>query len=164
MAGAVPQLLAGALGAAVFSQLPAFARQYLQRLGGHLAEAEARATQIHIDAASFGLSTDAYLARFLDSPAHALEGQRMQISLAAARSLREAHDALLDSPAWKLPITLVSHLDPALAKATLGIYEAALPLSPQGALYALSGCLIGIALPRGFAAWQRRFNRKKATP
>jgi len=164
MASAIPQLLAGASGATVFSQLPAFAQQYLQRLGGHLAAAEARAAQIRADARSFDLSPDAYIAQFLDSPSHALEGQHMQASLAAAESLRDTHDAFLASPAWKLPLTLFSHLDPFLAKATLRVYEPALPLSLQGALYALLGCLLGAALPRIFMAWRRRRpSRSKVT-
>ncbi len=164
MASAVPQLLAGATGATIFSQLPAFAQQYLQRLGGHLAAAEERATQIRADARSFDLSPDDYIARFLDSPSHVLEGRHMQASLAAAERLRDTHDTFLASPAWKLPLTLFSHLDPLLAKATLRVYEPALSLSLQGGLYALLGCLIGAAVPRIFTAWRRRrLRRSKVT-
>jgi hypothetical protein len=73
--------LAGLAGGGALAQFPEFYQQYLQRLAGRMDEVRQRADEIARDAVASGLDVQAYIARFLDSPAHAMEGERMAEAL-----------------------------------------------------------------------------------
>src|SRR3546814_7752035 len=82
--------LGAATGGSLLSQFPEYYIHYVQRLGGRVDQARLRAAEIREDAATMGLSVEDYVASFLDSAPHSLEGARM-----TERS--EAHTSELQS-------------------------------------------------------------------
>lgn len=144
-------ITAALAGGGVLAQFPEYYQQYLQRLAGRLDEQRQRAQEIANDASAQGLDVQAYIARFLDSPSHALEGERMADALESATRLGTAYDALARADAWQqLPIFL-RHVDPALAHDTGSLFQPALPLGLAGLIYALVGAAIGILAVGGGA-------------
>lgn len=137
-------ITAALAGGGALAQFPEYYQQYLQRLAGRLDELHQRAQEIANDAAAQGLDVPAYIARFLDSPAHALEGERMADTLESATRLGTAYDALARADAWQQLPLFLRHLDPALARDVASLFQPALPLGLAGLIYALFGAAIGI--------------------
>ena len=140
--------LAATLGAAT-SQAPEFAQQYRQRLGGALDELARVITRFDADAAAEGLVRDAALARYGASDDEFLARRGASVRGDIARLARlQAHAARLEeTPPTVRPLLIAREGDVPIARATLAIYEPALPLTASGATYGLSG------LGAGFLAW-----------
>ena len=139
-------LIAVLIGGLLGSQAPEFAQQLYQRLEGRADIALARRAEIEADARSRGLETDAYVALFLDSPVHALEGRRMQASLARAAEVARLREGFAAASDLTRPL-LVLGTDRDLALAAARAYRPALPLSPAGLLYGLvSAAFVALAL------------------
>lgn len=140
-----------ALSGIAFAQLPAFIQQYLQRLGGHIAEARSNLTQV-ADAAAY---------RALDAPARdALTASLEQ----RTADLANAEAAISAASTSLRPFVFVREVDPEIALATLRIFEPALPLSSAGFIYGLAGIVMGWAIyevcKAPLAAARRRRNRR----
>lgn len=144
-------ITAALAGGGALAQFPEFYQQYLQRLAGRLDELRQRAAEIANDAAAQGLDVQAYIARFLDSPAHALEGERMAEALENAARLGTAYDALARADAWQQFPLFLRHLDPALAGDAASLFQPALPLGLAGLIYALFGAALGVLAVGGGA-------------
>ncbi len=128
----------------LFSQLPGFAQQYHQRLAGRLDVALDRAAEIEADARDMNLSVEAYIALFLESDNHALEGRRMRDSLARAERLQAYERSVNEAPPILAPLVVVARLDPSLGREVLRLYRPQLALAPHGLAYALAGAVIGL--------------------
>ena len=143
--GTVVAALAG-LG---FAQFPAFIQQYLQRLGGHVDEAQLNLSQITGNAS----------VRALDAPVR----QVLAVSLEARVSDLEAGEQAIGGAAASVrPFIFVRELDIDIAVATLRAFEPALPLSMAGLIYGLAGIVVGwlfyeaLKTPVGLVARRRR--------
>ena len=113
-----------------FAQLPAFIQQYLQRLGGHVDEAQLSLSQI----------TAGAHARTLDAPM--LEA--LTVSLGRRVSALEAGErAISGASASVRPFVFVREFDIDIAMATLRAFEPAVPLSIAGLAYGLTGIVAG---------------------
>ena len=113
-----------------FAQLPAFIQQYLQRLGGHVDEAQLNLSQILAGAQ----------ARTLDAPTLEV----LTVSLEArVTALAAGEQAIGGASASVRPFIFVREFDVDIAMATLRVFEPALPLSIAGLLYALTGIVAG---------------------
>lgn len=143
--------MAGLAGGGALAQFPEFYQQYLQRLAGRMDEVRQRADEIARDAVASGLDVQAYIARFLDSPAHAMEGERMTEALESAARLDAAYGALAHAGAWQRLPLFVRHFDSALARDTGSLFQPALPLTFGGLIYALAGAAVGILAVMGGA-------------
>jgi hypothetical protein len=148
--GAVEGLFDRALcvmGAVIFSQMPEFMQQYLQRLGGHLDEARRQLLQFQRTAAESGLTLNQLIAETGASPDPAVAKLGDVMSGAAARvdALQTAQLALQHASLWTRPFVFLRYLDPAIAHATWTIFQPAVPTTIEGLAYALVGmlCLIG---------------------
>lgn len=119
--------IAAVVGAAVFSQLPEYVQQYLQRLGGHRDEA-LRFLQI-LQADSVG-RTSALLA---DAEARATD-------------LSQAYDVIAQAAPLARPVAFLTHIDLEIAAATLSIFRPAVPLTPEGLFYAGTGLILAVAV------------------
>ena len=143
--------LAALAGGALSSQLPEFAQQYLQRLGGQLDQLRRQTEALRSDAAAEGLTLRGYVDLFVgsDVSAHQRAGRRMLELVQDYESVQSAHDALIATTPLLRPAALFQHLDPLLAQATFNAYSPALPLTASGAIYALAGgavlwlCVLG---------------------
>jgi len=145
------QILAGLTGGGALAQFPEFYQQYLQRLAGRMDEVRQRADEIAGDAMANGLDVQTYIVRFLDSPAHAMEGERMAEALESAARLDAAYGALAHAGAWQQLPLFLRHFDAALARDTGSLFQPALPLTFGGLIYALDGAAVGILVIMGGA-------------
>jgi hypothetical protein len=136
-------------GGAAFSQFPEYYVHYLQRLGGRIDQARQRAAEIREDAAAKGLTVEDYVATFLDSAPHDLEGARMTESIFQLDRMEAAYRALRDATTLERPIAFAEHFNTGLAEAVLGDFAPALPLTPEGFVYAGCGALLGLAVCSG---------------
>jgi uncharacterized membrane protein len=140
--GLVDRLLC-VLGAVLFSQGPEFMQQYLQRLGGHLHEAQ-RQLGLFRDAASrSGATLEEFIAQTRTNPNAAVAqlSSVMHDAIERTASLQTAHDALAHSSLWAKPFIFIRHLDPDIARATWAAYLPAVPTTVEGLLYAVTGML-----------------------
>jgi hypothetical protein len=153
--------LGAATGGAAFSQFPEYYAHYVQRLGGRIDQARLRAEEIREDAAAKGLSVEDYIENFLDSAPHSLEGARMSESIFQLDRMEAAYNALREAPVMQRPFTFVEHMNTGLVEATLGDFKPALPLTPEGLVYAGCGALAGLILIFGSRRVLRRRRRKE---
>ena len=136
------------IGAVVFSQIPEFMQQYLQRLGGHLDEARRQLLHFQQAAAQSGLSLD----RLIDhttanaDPAVARLSAVMTDAIARVDTLAAAQSAIQDASFWSRPFVFLRHVDLAIARATWAIFKPAVPTTVEGLTYALFGMLVLVAI------------------
>ena len=154
--------LAAASGGAALSQFPEYYAHYVQRLGGRIDQARLRAQGIREDAATLGLSVEDYIRSFLDSQPHALEGERMAESIFELDRMEAAYHALREAPVLQRPFTFAEHMNTGLVDATLGDFAPALPLTPEGFVYAAVGAFAGLAAVFGSRRLLRRRRRHRA--
>jgi hypothetical protein len=153
--------LAAVTGGAALSQFPEYYTHYVQRLGGRIDQARLRAEGIREDAAAMGLSVEEYIQSFLDSEPHALEGARMAESIFDLDHMEAAYHALREAPVLERPFAFAEHMNTGLVDATLGDFSPALPLTPEGFVYAAVGALVGLALVFGSRRILRRRRRHR---
>jgi len=141
-------LAAGVILAAVVAQVPEFAQQYLQRLGGQIDEIDLQVEALDRRAAEAGLARGAYVRRFLDNDDRVIkgEGEYMVAVLARHTLLHAAYDAMVVAPLWQRPLRMVRHHLPETSRATLAVFKPALPLTAEGLAYAAAGFFGGWAL------------------
>jgi hypothetical protein len=145
--GLIDRLLC-VLGAVLFSQGPEFMQQYLQRLGGHLQEAQRQLGLFRQAASQSGQSLEQFIAetRTNSHAGVAHLSSVMNDAVDRTASLQAAHDALTQSTLWTRPFVFLQHVDPAIAQATWTAYQPAVPTTVEGLLYALSGMLVCLLL------------------
>lgn len=156
------------IGTIIFSQIPEFMQQYLQRLGGHLDEARRQLQQFHQTAAQSGLTLDRLIEQTTANadPAVAKLGGVMTEAMTRVDTLEAAQTAIQHASLWSRPFVFLQHIDSSIAHATWAIFKPAVPTTLEGLVYALCGMLVllttyhlGIKLPVA-RAWGRRSQRK----
>jgi hypothetical protein len=158
------------VGAILFSQLPEFFQQYLQRLGGHLDEARRQLDQFKDTAAQSGLTLDRLIAdtKSQSEPAVAHLGQVMSETAARVDTLQATADALRGASLWSRPFVFLRHLDLPIARATWSAFRPGVPTTFEGLVYAAAGMGVLLALYYGAVrypvtrAWRRRAERRLA--
>lgn len=114
------------VGAAAFSQVPSFIQQYMQRLGGHRDEAlrfvENLRTRPNVDT-------------------NLLTQSEMRL-----HDLSQAIDALAVAGNFSRPRAFIANFDPDIARATAEIFQPAVPITPEGFVYAGIGVIVGVTL------------------
>lgn len=111
-------------------QIPAFIRQYIQRLGGHTDEARRQAEAI--------AGSDLY--RTMEPAARQALLAESEARLAALETARDAIAAA--GPFTRTP-AFFHHLDADIARAALADFAPALPLEAAALVHGLIGLLIG---------------------
>ena len=136
------------IGAVLFSQLPEFMQQYLQRLGGHLDEARRHLQQFRETAAQSGLTLDRLISQTNANadPAVAKLGGVMTEAVTRVHTLEAAQTALQNASLWSRPFVFLQHIDGAIARATWAIFKPAVPTTVEGLVYALVGMLVLLAV------------------
>ncbi|MEP0232060.1 DUF2937 family protein [Roseibium sp.] len=128
------------------SQLPEFAQQYRQRIGGAIDALQEVMADFEADASQFGLTVDEAIVR-LKSGADDFareRGETMEQTRARLSKLVDQRDALATSgPFARLAVVLES-MDPKLAQSTAEDYEPALPVTMEGAVSAGLGGVAGL--------------------
>jgi hypothetical protein len=134
-------------GAIIFSQVPEFMQQYLQRLGGHLDEARRQLQQFEHAAAQSGLSLDRLIGQTSANANSAVAklGGVMTEAVTRVDTLTAAQSAIQHASLWSRPFVFLQHLDPSIARATWAVFQPAVPTTVEGLIYALLGMLILMA-------------------
>jgi hypothetical protein len=151
VSGGAERLLDRALcvaGAVLFSQLPEFMQQYLQRLEGHLDEARLQLSRFKEAAAQSGMTLDQMVAGAGQSPNPAMGklGDAVRELGARADALGAADAALRHATTWSRPFVFASNLDWGIARATWAIFRPAVPTTFEGLSYALVGIVLALSL------------------
>jgi len=136
------------IGAVVFSQIPEFMQQYLQRLGGHLDEARRQLLHFQQAAAQSGLSLDGLIGHTTANadPAVAKLSEVMTEAVTRVDTLATAQAAMQGASLWSRPFVFLRQADPAIARGTWAIFKPAVPTTVEGLVYALFGMLVLIAI------------------
>jgi hypothetical protein len=139
------------VGAVLFSQLPEFIQQYLQRLGGHLDEARRQLEQFRAVAAQSDLTLDQLIARNLGSgePTVAGIGRVIQETMARVDALAAADAAIRQASMLSRPFVFLRHLDFSIVHATWTIFKPAVPTTVEGLFYSACGVLLALAFYHG---------------
>ncbi len=132
------------VGAVLFSQLPEFFQQYLQRLGGHLDEARRQLEQFRGAAERSGLTLDQLIDKTnaAPEPVVASLGKVMSDTELRVQVLSSSEAAIRGASVWTRPFVFLRHCDPRIAHATWAAFKPALPTTAEGALYAGMGMLL----------------------
>ncbi len=139
------------LGAVGLAQFPQYFQQYLQRLGGHADEAKIVAWLFRDAARDAGYTIEDYITRFKNEPVPeiARQGDIMQFSIDRADQLAAAVDALQSANMFTRPFVFLAHMDTDIAMSALRIFQPGIPTTPEGAVYAFAGILLGLAFYHG---------------
>ena len=149
------------------AQFPAFFLQYLQRLGGRLDQVRADVERLRQDAAKTGYSLETYIRELgsSDNPIAQAAAQREAERLENLAALSQAYDSLSAANSWERPALFARHFDRAVAEDTLTIFQPALQLTPEAAIYAGFGIVLGLILFAGGESGARKvaFRLKEGT-
>jgi len=141
-------------GAVLFSQAPEYMQQYLQRLGGHLAEARRQLAQFEEIARQAGRTLQELSAQYATNADPTIIGMGRLMSDTETRVgvLSASEVALRDAPVWERPFVFLRQLDWEIARGTTGVYKPAVPTTLEGVLYALVGVIVILAIYHGLLA------------
>ncbi len=121
----------GGVGGALASQFDAFVLQYLQRLGGHMDEAQR----------SYKLALDPDHYRDM-----ATEVRAMLLAEARSRAdeLDSAFRSIAESDILHRPFSFFANMDTGIAARTFETFRPALPFDLTGLIYAGTGIILGL--------------------
>lgn len=147
-------ILVGLFGAALFSQVPAFHDQYIQRLGGHIDEIEQQIAALDERAARVGKDRFTYIRDFRANPdlSVRLEGDYLLDMLSRHVRLTQSRDRLTAISWLYVAPALAVEAEPAIARRTLEDFMPALPLSLIGIGHAVAGFFLFYLGMMGFLA------------
>ena len=138
-----------AVGAALFSQAPAFVTHYQQRLGGHVDEAARNVKTWQNIANSIAQGCLDTLVRMGQASHEAFSqeaARKCAEDMARYDALRQALDAVQNAPVWLRSAVFLRHADMEIARATARNFTPNLPMNAEGLMYALVGLIFGVAL------------------
>jgi hypothetical protein len=141
-------------GAVLFSQAPEFMQQYLQRLGGHLAEARRQLEQFEDIASKAGRTLQELVAQYATNadPTVVDMGRLMGDTETRVSALSASEAALRNASVWERPFVFIRHMDSEIANGTAGVFKPAVPTTIEGILYALMGVVVILAVYHGLLA------------
>ena len=130
--------------ALVFWQVPEFVQQYVQRLGGAIAELERVVGHFDEDSRRSGYDRSAALKLMISNPERLIRDQavRMRENIARLNRLRQHQEALKDGGALSRLGAFARNFDPPLVGQTFDNYKPALSMTIEGFLFAIAGFLI----------------------
>ena len=148
-------------GIVIGGQVPEFAQQYRQRLGGAVDELAAVARNFDTDAAGEGMARDGALDRMARSPDPFTQrrGTSMAQSLRRFERLRAQGEDLERTDPVLRPLAVARVPDRQLLAGTWAAFEPALPIGRAGIVWSGIGALLMLALAGLLTSrrlWRRR--------
>jgi Protein of unknown function (DUF2937) len=136
------------LGALIFWQAPEFVQQYVQRLGGAVAELEGIVANFDEDSRRSGYDRSAALQLMTSNPERLIRDQagRMHENILRLSRLRAHQEALKDDRALSRLGAFVVNADAFLIRQTLDSYKPALSMTFEGLIFAALGFLVSYLL------------------
>jgi hypothetical protein len=150
---------------AVTSQLPEFAQQYRQRLGGAIDELQRMLGDFDRDAASAGMDRGQGIKRLRDDadPFVQQRGQRVGEAEARASRLQSQMQAFSSAGSFGRLTSLARDFDPGVAQRAYESFEPAVPLTAEGGATAATGFLAALVLLRLITGLPARLRRRRRT-
>ena len=143
-------LAVGVMAGVAASQVPEFAQQYRQRLGGAVEELKQVVATFDADSGGAGLTREAGIARLRDSPDPFVQkrGTQMVDIAIRERRLEEQQAALAQAGLLKSVMVVLGDVDPAVASGAWEVFKPAVPVTWDGLIAALVGLVAGTGLFR----------------
>ncbi len=134
--------------AAAASQLPEFAQQYRQRLGGAIDELTRVLTDFDKDAAGLGMQRPQAIARLRDDADAFLKSRGVRIETYVDRlaRLQRQRSDFQNAGSFARMAVMARDFDSEIAQRAWDDFEPATPLTSEGAVSAGAGFLAGFAL------------------
>ncbi|QCI68151.1 DUF2937 family protein [Phreatobacter stygius] len=147
------------------SQLPEFAQQYRQRLGGAIDEIRRMIGDFDADVARMGLSRDQGIERLKVNADQLIRqrGQHLESDIARADKLERQLQSYAEAGPFRRLGLFASDFEPEIARRAFAQFEPAVPVTSEGLISAAGGFFAGWFLCRlVLAPLQRR--KRKAVP
>jgi hypothetical protein len=162
--GAIAKTITGAFAAGgllAFSQLPEFAQQYSQRLGGAINELRVIVADFDRDAANSQLTRDEALEQMLGSPTKFARDRGVSMNRTINRyyMLNRQRDEMEQADPLLRPLFMLQTPDATLAGDAWSAFEPALPVTTPGAVYGGAGALLALIIARLLVGAGRGFGR-----
>lgn len=167
MIARVMALAFGLCGALVASQLPEFAQQYRQRLGGAIDELRAGVDRFDRSATISGLTRDQAITRLREQPEPLgrRQGEAMQDDSERLARLERQRADFAGAASFERLLVLLRQADPPLARATYVDFEPAVPATQEGVVAAGGGfALVWAAVLLLARLFGRLRPRRRASP
>jgi len=134
--------------AVLFAQIPQFIAQYIQRLGGHLDELARIISQYQDGAKASGKTLEQFMATHLNSgiPDFISTGKMMQSNVSRYDVLSQSLEAIRSASVTVKPFVFLKNADFSIVKGTFQSFIPGVPVTVEGAIYALCGLIVGIIL------------------
>ena len=157
-------LVFGLFFATLASQLPEYAQQYRQRLGGALDELTRIVTAFDSQAAAQGMERNAAVDRLKKNSDQFVQkqGEATQDTIIRRDRLAEQDEAFQRAGSFSRLGVLARDFDPAIARGAWSRYEPAVPVTTEGFVCAGAGLVCGYGLWHMLALPFRR-RRPQAT-
>lgn len=156
-------LFVGVLMGLTASQLPEYAQQYRQRLGGAIDELQKIVTEFDADSAREGLTEQQGIARLLENGDNFVRerGEQMNEVVQRLHALSSANAAMARAGPLGRLVVLTTDFDPLIARQAYASFEPAIPVTSEGFILGGIGLICGYALFRALTAPFRVFGRKR---
>ncbi|MEA2832171.1 MAG: hypothetical protein QOG66_373 [Methylobacteriaceae bacterium] len=155
--------LIGLFMAIVASQLPEYAQQYRQRLGGAIDELNALIERFNSEAAKSGMNEDQGITHLQQSDDRFVQqrGDQMRDTIMRRdRLARQSEDFAKAGPVGRI-LVLAEDFDPKIAARAYQAYEPAVPTTSEGLIAAVVGFIFGGGLIH-LIAWPIRRRRQRS--
>jgi hypothetical protein len=158
-------LLIGLVFAAVASQLPEFAQQYRQRLGGALDELNAQVARFDADASQSGITRDEGVIRLQKSDDRFVQerGEQARDTITRRDRLQRQSAGFANAGPVTRLIILAGDFDPTVARGAYQAFEPGVPVTSEGIIAGIVGFVLGGGLVHLIARPLRR-RRRQAAP
>ena len=160
MIGRILAVAVGLFGALAGSQLPEFAQQYRQRLGGAIDELHRVVDRFDSSAQTSGLSREQAITRLREQPEPLArrQGEAMEDVSARLDRLQHQRDDFASAGSFGRIVVLIREADPGLARSTYLDFEPAVPATSEGVVMAGTGFVLfwGLMLFLSRIVWRLR--------
>jgi hypothetical protein len=139
-------------GALLASQVPGYISHYVQRLNGHVAEAQKNiASWQEIANRMTSGSLRLLISRYelSDLPEAVAAGEKCSADLVRLQTMEQALSAIREAPAWGRLFSFLRHMDPDIARAAMREYPLNIPLDFESLAYAAVGIVVAMLLYEG---------------
>ena len=145
--GLVDRVIA-VLGVVSFAQFPQFFAQYLQRLGGHLAEAQFMLVRYELTAEYFNMTLEEYIATHLQSGNEIFtsSGQLIVALVDRIKALENSFLALNNAPVYSRWWVFLQEYDLEVAKKPGLFLRQGSPPTTEGLIYGACGLVVAWAV------------------
>ncbi|GAC1338435.1 MAG: hypothetical protein NVSMB26_25990 [Beijerinckiaceae bacterium] len=158
-------LMIGLFFAVVASQLPEFAQQYRQRLGGALDELNGQTARFDADASQSGITRDQGISQLQRSDDSLVKGRgdEMRDTIARRDRLERQSEAFANAGPVARLFVLAKDFDPIVARGAYQSFEPGVPATGEGIVAGFVGFLGGGGLIQ-LLAWPVRRRRRRDVP